>query len=151
MASRDWPIRSLMIFLLAFMISGCSEQISSFVGEVKDQMVGLLQIKKAVDDTLDSGQCGIHIQNGKVITLSLVNTRYNHEDASVRESKADEVAGILVESLAGRDEYDNVDTLVVRFVRHEKKFAVVDFTHTIDHYVFQLTESNDDMASNDST
>jgi len=127
------------LFAAALILTACSEQIGAAVGQLKDQMAALFEIKNAIDETLASGECTLHIQNGRVITLGLVNTELNDAAADVRESKAEELGNFLLERIADRDEFKNVTTIVVSFIHYEKKYLVINCTETIDHYVFQLS------------
>jgi len=123
----------------ALLLAACSDQIGAAVGQLKDQMAALFEIKNAIDETLASGECSLHIQNGRVITLGLVNTELTDAAADVREAKAEELGNFLLELIADRDQFKDVTTIVVSFIHYEKKYLVVDYTETIDHYVFQLS------------
>ena len=59
-------------------------------------MGDLFKIKQTIDQTLVQGETSIHIQNGKIITLGLVNTKFNDVDASEREKAANEVVDVLL-------------------------------------------------------
>jgi hypothetical protein len=120
------------------MLSVCGCGVDSMVGRLWGQMGELLAIKKAIDETLTEGETSIHIQNGKVVTLSLVNTEYNDRQAPEREKAAENVLNILLEQIEAKEEFKHVDTVIVNFIRYEKKFLVVDYTMTIDYYIFNL-------------
>ena len=108
------------------------------VGQLWGQMGALFEIKSAIDSTLIHGETSIHIQNGKVITLGLINTEYNDLDAAERETAADEVMDVLLKQIEAKQEFNNVKTVVVNFIHHEKKFLVMNFTMTVDYYVYTL-------------
>ena len=108
------------------------------VGQLWGQMGELFKIKEAIDNTLTHGETSIHIQNGKVITLGLINTEYNDVEASEREKAADGVIDVLLKQIGAKQEFQNVEKIVVNFIHHEKKFLVMDFTMTVDYYVYSL-------------
>ena len=137
-ANKPLP-RICALIAAALLLAACSEQLGSMVGQLKDQMAALFEIKSAIDQTLARGECSVHIQNGRVITLGLVNTELNDAAADVRESKATELSNLLLEQIAGKDQFKGVTTIVVSFVHYEKKYLVVNYTETVDHYVFQLS------------
>jgi hypothetical protein len=120
------------------MLSVCGCGVDSMVGRLWGQMGELLAIKKAIDETLTKGETSIHIQNGKVVTLGLVNTEFNELEAPEREKAAENVLNILLEQIEAKEEFKHVDTVIVNFIRYEKKFLVVDYTMTIDYYIYNL-------------
>ena len=131
-------IKRLLILgvLLSLSVLGCGS--NSMVGRLWGQMGELFAIKEAIDDTLVEGETSIHIQNGKVITLGLVNTEFNDMEAPQREKAAENVLNILLEQIGSKEEFKNVDTVVVNFIYYEKKFWVVDVTMTIDYYIYSI-------------
>ena len=124
------------VLLLAFFSYSCGSD--SMVGQLWGQMGELFKIKEALDNSLTHGETSIHIQNGKVITLGLINTEYNDVDAPEREKAADEVIDVLMKHIEAKQEFQNVKTVVVNFIHHEKKFLVMNFTMTVDYYVYSL-------------
>jgi len=132
-------LRIFALISAALLLSACSEQIGAAVGQLKGQLAAFFEIKSAIDKTLASGECTLHIQNGQVITLGLVNTELNDAAADVRKSKAEELGNFLLEQIADRDQFKDVTTIVVSFVHYEKKYFVISYTETVDHYVFQLS------------
>ena len=124
-----------VLFLAIFSYSCGSD---SMVGQLWGQMGELFKIKEAIDSTLTHGETSIHIQNGKVITLGLINTEYNDVEASEREKAADGVIDVLLKQIGAKQEFQNVEKIVVNFIHHEKKFLVMDFTMTVDYYVYSL-------------
>ena len=124
-----------VLFLAIFSYSCGSD---SMVGQLWGQMGELFKIKEAIDSTLTHGETSIHIQNGKVITLGLINTEYNDVEASEREKAADGVIDVLLKQIEAKQEFQNVEKVVVNFIHHEKKFLVMDFTMTVDYYVYSL-------------
>jgi hypothetical protein len=67
-----------------------------------------------------------------------VNTEFNDVEAPEREKAADNVLEILLEKIAAKEEFKNVDTVIVNFIHYEKKFLVVDVTMTIDYYIYNI-------------
>ena len=130
--NRAW----ILSMLLVLGAHGCGSD--SMVGQLWGQMGELFAIKEAIDDTLIEGETSIHIQNGKVVTLGLVNTEFNDQEAPEREKAAENVVNILLEQIAAKEELKNVDTVIVNFIRYEKKFWVVDVTMTIDYYIYNI-------------
>jgi hypothetical protein len=124
------------VLLLVFFSYSCGSD--SMVGQLWGQMGGLFKIKEAIDSTLTHGEASIHIQNGRVITLGLINTEYNDANAPEREKAADEVMDVLLKQIETKQEFQNVQKVVVNFIHHEKKFLVMDFTMTVDYYVYSL-------------
>ena len=127
---------TLGALLLTFCLIACGSD--SMIGQLWGQMGELFQIKETIDDTLVQGETSIHIQNGKVITLGLVNTEFNDVEAPEREKAAEAVLHILKEQIEAKAEFENVDTVIVNFIHHDKKFLVVDVTMTIDYYVYNI-------------
>jgi len=127
---------TLGALLLTLCLIACGSD--SMIGQLWGQMGELFQIKETIDDTLVQGETSIHIQNGKVITLGLVNTEFNDVEAPEREKAAEAVLHILKEQIEAKAEFENVDTVIVNFIHHDKKFLVVDVTMTIDYYVYNI-------------
>jgi len=127
---------TLGALLLTFCLIACGSD--SMIGQLWGQMGELFQIKETIDDTLVQGETSIHIQNGKVITVGLVNTEFNDVQAPEREKAAEVVLHILKEQIEAKAEFNNVDTVIVNFIHHDKKFLVVDVTMTIDYYVYNI-------------
>jgi hypothetical protein len=122
--------------LMILFVYGCDSD--SMVGRLWGQMGELFAIKEAIDDTLIEGETSIRIENGKRVTLGLVNTEFNDVEAPEREKAADNVLEILLEKIAAKEEFKNVDTVIVNFIHYEKKFLVVDVTMTIDYYIYNI-------------
>jgi len=98
--------------LLVLGVIACGSE--SMVGRLWGQMGELFKVKEAIDDTLIEGETAIEIQNGKVITLGLVNTEFNSAEAAEREKAAGkdfltalvisyELGARVVESISGQD------------------------------------------------
>ncbi len=119
---------------------GCSDDFSSSVGKFADQVGGLFAIKKLVDQQITEGESGIHIQNGRTITVSLVNTNYNEDSFENRKSVAIKIAHIISDHILDKPEYQSVENIVIAFVQHEKKFLIVDFSRTFDVFPFGISE-----------
>jgi hypothetical protein len=122
--------------LLLLSVYGCGSD--SMVGRLWGQMGELFAIKKAIDETLIEGETSIHIQNGKVVTLGLVNTEFNELEAPEREKAAENVVNILLDQIEAKEEFKHVDTVIVNFIHYEKKFWIVDYTMTIDYYIYNI-------------
>ncbi|MHC4208047.1 MAG: hypothetical protein ACYSTT_25610 [Planctomycetota bacterium] len=129
-------LQTLLVLLATLCLLACGSD--SMVGQLWGQMGELFTIKEAIDDSLVEGETSIHIQNGKVITLGLVNTEYNELEATEREKAAENVLNILKTHIEAKEEFEKVDTVVVNFIHHEKKFLVVDVTMTVDYYVYNI-------------
>jgi hypothetical protein len=127
---------ALITAALLFSIYACGSD--SIIGQLFDQMGDLFKIKQSIDETLVQGESSIHIQNGKVITLGLVNTEFNDVDASEREKAADEFVDLLMNQINGKQEFQSISKVIVNFIHHEKKFLVVNYTMTVDYYVYSL-------------
>ena len=96
---RNCRARNIFSALVAMLlIFGCSDNFSSSVGKFTNQVGGLFAIKKLVDQQLTEGESGIHIQNGRTITISLVNTAYNEDTFENRKSLAIKTAQLVSES-----------------------------------------------------
>ena len=122
--------------LLALSMIACGSE--SMVGQLWGQMGELFKVKEAIDDTLIEGETAIEIQNGRVITLGLVNTEFNSAEAAEREKAAGNVVNILLQQIEAKEEFKNIDTVVVNFIHHETKFLVVDVTMTVDYYEYKI-------------
>ena len=129
-------LHALGVLLVTFCMLACGSD--SMVGQLWGQMGELFTIKEAIDDSLLEGETSIHIQNGKVITLGLVNTEYNDLEASEREKAAENILSILKTQIEAKAEFKKVDTVIVNFIHHEKKFLVVNVTMTVDYYVYNI-------------
>ena len=110
----------------------------SMVGQLWGQMEELFKVKAAIDSTLTEGETAIEIQNGKVLTLGLVNTEFNEVEAPEREKAADNVLNILLDQIEAKEQFKNIDKVVVNFIHHETKFLVVDVTMTVDYYEYNI-------------
>jgi hypothetical protein len=110
----------------------------STVDHLWSRMGDLFTIKKVIDETLVQGESSIYVQNGRVITLGLVNTEYNDLEAPEREKVADEVVDILLHQIKEKEEFKDVNKVVVNFIHHEKKFWVMDLTMTVDYYTYKI-------------
>ena len=75
--------RILFVLCMVFGLMGCGSD--SMVGQLWGQMSELFEVKQAIDESLTEGETAIEIQNGKVITLGLVNTEFNDVDAEERQ------------------------------------------------------------------
>ncbi len=128
--------RILFVLCMAFGLLGCGSD--SMVGQLWGQMGELFKVKQAIDESLTEGETAIEIQNGKVITLGLVNTEFNEVEAEEREKAAGNVLSILMDQIEAKEEFKNIDTVVVNFIHHETKFLVVDVTMTVDYYEFHI-------------
>ena len=127
---------TLFAVLLTLCLIACGSD--SMIGQLWGQMGELFKIKETIDDTLVQGETSIHIQNGEVITLGLVNTEFNDVEAPEREKAAEVVLHILKEQIEAKAEFKNVNTVIVNFIHHDKKFLVMDVTVTIDYYVYNI-------------
>ena len=128
--------RILFVLGMAFGLMACGSD--SMVGQLWGQMSQLFEVKQVIDESLTEGETAIEIQNGKVITLRLVNTEFNDVDAEEREKAAGNVLNILMKQIEAKKEFKNIDTVVVNFIHHETKFLVVNVTMTIDYYEFHI-------------
>ena len=135
---------ALVAMLLIF---GCSDNFSSSVGKFANQVGGLFAIKKLVDQQLTEGESGIHIQNGRTITISMVNTPYNEDTFENRQSLALKTAQLVSDHINDKPEYKSVHNIAITFVRHEKKFLIVDFTQTFDIFSFEVSELKQDSST----
>ena len=128
--------RVLLVLWMAFGLMACGSD--SMVGQLWDQMSELFKVKQVIDESLVEGETAIEIQNGKVITLGLVNTEFNDVEADEREKAAGNVLNILLEQIEAKEEFKNIDKVVVNFIHHETKFLVVDVTMTVDYYEYNI-------------
>ena len=128
--------RILFVLCMVFGLMGCGSD--SMVSQLWGQMGELFKVKQAIDESLTEGETAIEIQNGRVITLGLVNTEFNDVDAEEREKAAGNVLNILMEQIEAKEEFKNIDTVVVNFIHHETKFLVVDVTMTVDYYEYKI-------------
>ncbi|MBM2830388.1 MAG: hypothetical protein HW411_1178 [Gammaproteobacteria bacterium] len=116
-------------------VFGCSEKVESALHELQQQIATLQGIKNAVDNEF-SGESGVHINNGMIITVSLVNTSLNDMPFEKRLAAARQVVQIVNRLIHGKMEFQKVSMLVVAFVRHERHFFIVNFTNTVDFFQF---------------
>jgi hypothetical protein len=126
----------VLALLLILGVIACGSD--SMVSQLWGQMGELFKVKEAIDDTLIEGETAIEIKNGKVITLGLVNTEFNSAEATVREQAAGNVVNILLQQIEAKEEFKNIETVVVNFIHHETKFLVVDVTMTVDYYEYKI-------------
>lgn len=132
------------VFLSFIILTGCSEKLSSTVGKFANQIGGLFAIKELVDKQLTVGESSIHIQNGRIITISLVNTTYNEDTFENRKSLAIKTAQLVSDHINDKPEYTSVQNIIITFVQHEKKFLIVDYTQTFDIFPFEVSELKQD-------
>ena len=129
-------LHALGVLLATLCLFACGSD--SMVGQLWGQMGELFTIKEAIDESLVEGETSIHIQNGNVITLGLVNTEFNDLEAPEREKAAENVLNILMTQIEAKEEFKKVEKVIVNFIHHEKKFLVVDVTMTVDYYVYNI-------------
>jgi hypothetical protein len=135
--NKLWRIPMLIAFL-ALLICTYACNSESLAGKLFSQMGDLFKIKRSIDESLIQGESAIHIQNGRIITLDLINTEYNDEEALEREKAADKILDILLANIGDKKKFEDVEKVLVNFIHYEKKFLVVDFTMTVDYYEFTL-------------
>jgi len=134
------------VFVSFLLLTGCSDNFSSSVGKFANQVGGLFAIKKLVDQQLTEGESGIHIQNGRTFTISLVNTAYNEDTFENRQSLAKKTAQLVSDHINDKPEYKSVQNIVVAFVRHEQKFLIVNYTQTFDVFHFEVSGLKGDTS-----
>ena len=128
------------VFFSFLLLTGCSDNLSSSVGKFANQVGSLFAIKNLVDEQLTEGESGVHIQNGRTITISLVNTAYNKDTFENRKSLAIKTAQLVSDHINDKPEYKSLHNIVIAFVHHEKKFLFVDYTQTFDVFPFEVSE-----------
>ena len=128
--------RILFVLSITFGLISCGSD--GMVGQLWGQMSELFKVKQAIDASLVEGETAIEIQNGRIITLGLVNTEFNDVGADEREKAAGNVLNILLEQIKAKDEFKNIDKVVVNFIHHETKFLVVNVTMTVDYYEYNI-------------
>jgi hypothetical protein len=129
-------VQMVIGLLLIVGVTACGSD--SMVGQLWGQMGELFKVKAAIDSTLAKGETAIEIQNGKVLTLGLVNTEFNEVEAPEREKAAGDVLNILLDQIEAKEQFKNIDKVVVNFIHHETKFLVVDVTMTVDYYEYNI-------------
>ena len=132
----------LLAFCMVILIypSGCSDDINTTISGLKGQVGTFFRLNVAVNAMLDSGHANLKMHNNRVLTVNLVNTGYNETDSDKRAQIAEDIANYLLAQIEGEQEFEAIDTIVVGFVHYEKKYLVVDYTRTIDHYEFQVVD-----------
>jgi hypothetical protein len=127
-----------MVFGLLLIVGVMACGSDSMVGQLWGQMGELFKVKAAIDSTLTEGETAIKIHNGKVLTLGLVNTEFNEVEAPAREKAAGDVLNILLDQIEAKEQFQNIDKVVVNFIHHETKFLIVDVTMTVDYYEYNI-------------
>ena len=138
MKSRRFQQHTQMLIGLLLIVGVMACGSDSMVGQIWGQMGELFKVKAAIDNTLTEGETAIKIHNGKVLTLGLVNTEFNEFEAPEREKAADDVLNILLDQIEAKEEFKNIDKVIVNFIHHETKFLVVDVTMTVDYYEYNI-------------
>ena len=138
MKFRKFRQHTQMVIGLLLMVGVMACGSDSMVGQLWGQMGELFKVKAAIDSTLTEGETAIKIHNGKILTLGLVNTEFNEVEAPEREKAADDVMNILLDQIGAKEEFKNIDKVVVNFIHHETKFLVVDVTMTVDYYEYNI-------------
>ena len=107
----------------------------------------MFEIKKIVDARIRGGECGINIHNSEILTISLVNTLSNDGSKEERKYVADEIAYAVNAYISRKVGFEKVTTLAIDFVKY-KKYPIVEYRETIDHYRYDVASLRGDIASN---
>ena len=118
--------RFATILLLASLAVGCD---LDFTQGFKD----LLSIRNGVVKIVDTNNVSVNINNGNALTIHITNSALNTQTSDDRKQKADQVARIAYEKYANRQ---NLKAIYVVFSSHQKKFAIVDVTSTVESFQY---------------
>jgi hypothetical protein len=129
-----------LFFITILMLSSCSEEQRDAISNFGDQLSSILELKGAIDGTLEEGEAGVHISNGVALTISLINTEFNGENAEQRKQKADQLLAVVSDFIARHDNLSKVKYVTIAYVKHETKFLIVNFNETIDYYSYDLEQ-----------
>lgn len=132
----------LLAFCLVILIypAGCSDDINTTISGLKGQVGTFFRLSIAINAMLESGHSNLNMHNNRILTVDLVNTEYNNADSDKRAQIAEDIANYLLGQIEDENGFNAIDTIVVEFVHYEKKYLVVDYTRTIDHYDFQVVD-----------
>lgn len=127
--SRDSPLPrlaiSLLIPLLLLCYFGCGKDVFNSLGEIAQLRNDL--IKEFHERNVD-----VSLQNSTILQVSFTNSPLN-ELPMARTTQAQKTAFFVKRHYAG---IDRLESILVRFMKHETRMYVIDYVAEIDSFVF---------------
>ncbi len=127
MGYREYTNLAALGLCLSLLL-GCSRELFDRIGEMFDMHDAL--VKAYQHDEIE-----FHVDNGKQLTISFVNSRFNDLSRQEQREKAEEIARFSASLL---NEDWAVQTLAVRFTIEKKLYLIIDYTNTLATFHFTL-------------
>jgi len=122
--------RLTTILLVVALGAGCDMDFAQGLGD-------LLSIRDGVVKIVDARNVKVNINNGSTLTIYIINSSLNSRPSQFRKLVADKVAQMAYEKYTNRKK---LEIVYVVFSSHEKKFAVVEITSTVETFQYSPTE-----------
>ena len=116
---------SLLVPLLLLCFSGCGKDVFTAVGE-------MAQIRNDLIKEFHEQNIEVSVQDSTHLTVSFVNSSLNARPLE-RAERAQETALFIKRRYAG---IDQLESILVRFMKHEKRMLVIDYVGEIESFVF---------------
>lgn len=123
----QYPMRALC-FLAAVLCVGCQA-----VGGLANSFGELQEVRREVAAATRHDNIGVNLNNGRSLTVNVVNSPFKELPDHQREAKAREIAGVAYKAFPGRATLEQV---VVVFVVHTTYVLLFSYNDATDAHVF---------------
>ena len=107
------------------------------VREVAGTLRELQQVQRAVSKVVGSDNVSVNVNNGKYLTIGLVNTPLKELPAAQKKAKALEVAALAYRSYPSKSSVTDVNVV---FVVRRSYLMVFNYTDATDVFMFSASE-----------
>ena len=115
----------LIAAFLIVLISGCAE------------FEDMLKIREELIRQYNHKNIQVNVVNSKNMTVIFINSPFNQLERNERGEKAE---GIAVYCAGLFNEDSKIENLKIVFLKHERKFFIIDYTKEIESYVFKVSD-----------
>jgi len=133
----------LMLLLAMIALVCCTENQRNKVAEMGGQLSVLEEMYELLKHDQAEGDVGVHLHNGNVMTVSFLNSEFNHANETRIKAKAEEVVKLVKQFKNSNEELAGVGRLVVQFIKQERKFLIVTYTSTVAIFNFEINTKLD--------
>lgn len=119
--------RVAIVLLFVVFGAGCDTDFAKGFGD-------LFSIRSGVVEIVHAKNVKVNLQNGSALSIYIINSSLNLQPAQSRNLAANKISRMAYERFTNRQK---LEVVYVVFSAHEKKFAVVDITSTVQ--MFQYT------------
>ena len=130
-------ILTIAALALSIFLQSCSDEQQQAFSKISGQLGSLYDLQGVIEEKLEEGDVGVHIQNGTSLTISLVNTEFNDKSKKQRENKSHELTGEIKAYIATHEDLSALKYLFISYVENQN-YLIAHFTNTIDYYQFSL-------------